>query len=135
MLSEVNDLPLCVRSHVGLFADDCLLYRSVKTQQDQQQLQADLHSLEKWTTKWGMRFNATKCYIMSISLCGQCPFVGVGPTLYLNSRTASALRRYRLFLWIFGCNVWGATKWKEKRTKACPSFQNSQWPGGHTRWK
>ena len=45
------------------------------------------------------------------SLCGQCPFVGVGPTLYLNSRTASALRRYRLFLWIFGCNVWGSFWW------------------------
>jgi hypothetical protein len=45
------------------------------------------------------------------SLCGQCSFVGVGPTLYLNNRTASALRRYRLFLWIFGCNVWGSFWW------------------------
>jgi hypothetical protein len=65
-LCHINDLPLCVRSQVRLFADDCLLYRSVKTQQDQQQLQTDLHSLERWATKWGMRFNATKCYIMSI---------------------------------------------------------------------
>ena len=45
------------------------------------------------------------------SLCGQCPFVGAGPTLYLNSRTARALRRNRLFLWIFGCNVWGSFWW------------------------
>ena len=43
------------------------------------------------------------------SLCGQFPFVGVDPTLYINSRTA--LRRYRLFLWIFGCNVWGSFWW------------------------
>ena len=50
MTTEIDDLPLslCVRSQVRLFADDCLLYRSVKTQQDQQQLQTDLHSLERW---------------------------------------------------------------------------------------
>ena len=65
-LCRINDLPLCVRSQVRLFADECLLYISVKTQQDQQQLQSDLHSLERWATKWGKRFNATKCYIMSI---------------------------------------------------------------------
>jgi hypothetical protein len=29
----------------------------VKTQQGQQQLQTDLHSLERWATKWGVRFN------------------------------------------------------------------------------
>ena len=57
-----------VWSQVRLFADDCLLYRSVKTQQDQQQLQTDLHSLERWATKWGMCFNATKCYFMSIHI-------------------------------------------------------------------
>jgi hypothetical protein len=72
-LCHINDLPLCVRSQVRLFADDCLLqgtcshvYRSVKTQQDQQQFQTDLHLLERWATKWRMRFNATKYYIMSI---------------------------------------------------------------------
>ena len=27
----------------------------------------DLHELEKWATKWGMRFNANKCYVMSIN--------------------------------------------------------------------
>jgi hypothetical protein len=64
-LCHINDLTHSVRYQVRLFADDCLLYRSVKTQQDQQQLQTDLHSLERWATKWGMRFNATKCYIMS----------------------------------------------------------------------
>ena len=40
-LCHINDLPDTVKSSVRLFADDCLLY-------------------------WGMRFNATKCYIMSI---------------------------------------------------------------------
>ena len=65
-LYRINDLPLCVRSQVRLFADDCLLYRSIKTQLNQQQLQTDLHSLERLATKCGMRFNATKCYIVSL---------------------------------------------------------------------
>jgi hypothetical protein len=29
-------------------------------------LQKDLENQEKWAENWGMRFNATKCYIMSI---------------------------------------------------------------------
>jgi hypothetical protein len=29
-------------------------------------IQKDLENLEKWAENWGMRFNATKCYIMSI---------------------------------------------------------------------
>ena len=65
-LCHINDLPNCVKSKVRLFADDCLLYTSVKTIQDQIQLQEDLKALEFWANKWGMRFNASKCYIMSI---------------------------------------------------------------------
>ena len=30
-------------------------------------VQADLKSLEAWAEKWGMKFNATKCYIMSFA--------------------------------------------------------------------
>ena len=50
-----------------LFADDCLLYRKIETQLDHSILQKDLHELEIWASKWGMRFNAKKCYIMSIN--------------------------------------------------------------------
>jgi hypothetical protein len=39
-----NDLPSCVTSQVRLFADDCLLYRSIKSINDQIQLQQDLQS-------------------------------------------------------------------------------------------
>ena len=46
--------------HHKLFADDCLLYRTIKTIQDQIQLQKDLESLEKLASLWGMRFNASK---------------------------------------------------------------------------
>jgi len=65
-LCHINDLPLAVKSQVRLFADDCLLYREIHTQADHAILQNDLKALEGWATEWGMRFNAQKCYILSI---------------------------------------------------------------------
>jgi hypothetical protein len=47
-----------VTSSVHLFADDCLLYRTIKQEDDHQALQKDLKNLEEWANKWGMRFNA-----------------------------------------------------------------------------
>ena len=66
-LIHINDLPDSVKSSVRLFADDCLLYRRISTIEDQVKLQEDLTSLEQWAATWGMRFNAKKCYIMSIN--------------------------------------------------------------------
>ena len=57
-LCFINDLPDCVQSSVRLFADDCLLYRPIKSPEDQHILQQDLSALEAWTVKWGMKFNA-----------------------------------------------------------------------------
>ena len=66
-LCHINDLPEAVKSQVRLFADDCLLYREIVDFQDHYTLQRDLKSLEEWAAKWGMRFNASKCYIMSLA--------------------------------------------------------------------
>ena len=41
-LCHINDLPLCVKSQVRLFADDCLLYRTIENFEDQLILQNDL---------------------------------------------------------------------------------------------
>ena len=65
-LCHINDLPDAVKSQVRLFADDCLLYRTIKSFEDHLTLQKDLDNLQTWATDWGMRFNAKKCYIMSI---------------------------------------------------------------------
>jgi hypothetical protein len=51
-LYYINDLPKCVTSSVRLFADDCLLYRHVNSQNDSDLLQKDLSSLEKWAEGW-----------------------------------------------------------------------------------
>ena len=65
-LCHINDLPSTVSSQVRLFADDCLLYREVNSQSDHVILQNDLEALQNWAEEWGMRFNAQKCYILSV---------------------------------------------------------------------
>ena len=67
-LCHINDLPASVNSQTRLFADDCLLYRKIRSQQDHITLQQDLQNLEKWAKTWRMKFNAKKCYILSIIL-------------------------------------------------------------------
>ena len=66
-LLYVNDIPDNIRSTVRLFADDCLVYRTVNNLTDQQILQDDLNKLKQWQNKWQMNFNPSKCYILSIS--------------------------------------------------------------------
>ena len=66
-LLHINDLPSIVSSNFRLFADDCLIYRQIKSNTDQIELQRDLNLLESWGVKWGMRFNAAKCNIMRVS--------------------------------------------------------------------
>ena len=66
-LCYINDLPDCVGSQVRLFADDCLVYRSINTEADTLALQHDLSALERWAKDWTMRFNPIKCYVMRLS--------------------------------------------------------------------
>ena len=51
----------------SFFADDCLIYKQIKNNNDQIELQRDLNLLESWGAKWGMRFNPAKCNIMRVS--------------------------------------------------------------------
>ena len=51
---------------VKLFADDCLLYRTIESESDTKQLQEDLSKMTEWSKKWLMRFNAKKCYVMRL---------------------------------------------------------------------
>jgi len=66
-LSHINDLPSVVQSKCRLFADDCLLYREITSQDDSIALQEDLTHLVQWATTWGMHFNATKCQVLRLS--------------------------------------------------------------------
>ncbi len=66
-LFYINDRPRSVNSQVRLFADDCLLYRPIRSEQDHYYLQTDLNSLCDWAKTWSMSFNTSKCHIMSIT--------------------------------------------------------------------
>ena len=65
----INDLPLEVTggSFTGIFADDTLLAKIITCTGDSQKLQSDLTGLEKWTELWGMKFNADKCEVMTVT--------------------------------------------------------------------
>ena len=66
-LLHINDLPSIVSSKVRLFADDCLICKQIKNNNDQIELQRDPNLLESWGAKWGMRFNPAMCNIMRVS--------------------------------------------------------------------
>lgn len=65
-LTYINDMPSHTEYDVRLFADDSLLYREIRNTNDSIQLQEDLNALESWEKKWLMRFNPSKCNIISI---------------------------------------------------------------------
>ena len=63
----INDPPDNIRSSVRLFADDCVLYRNIKSSINCQILQDDLSSLAQWETDWQMKFNVVKCHSMRVT--------------------------------------------------------------------
>ena len=67
LLLFINDISNSIRSNLRLFADDCVLYKEVATQQDCQILQQDLHLLSHWSTNWQLSFNVSKCYHLGIT--------------------------------------------------------------------
>ena len=63
----INDLADCFLSRTRLFADDCILYRHIKTQQDCAILQEDLNKLAALEQKLGMALHPDKCSTIRIS--------------------------------------------------------------------
>ena len=67
-LIYANDLPDAANhSIVPMFADDSKCYREITKPQDRNLLQADLDSLQHWSTTWDLSFNAQKCAVMHFS--------------------------------------------------------------------
>ena len=63
----INDLPENIRPSVRLFADDCVLYKNIKSPIDCQILQGDLTSFAQRETDWQMKFNVTKYHSMRVT--------------------------------------------------------------------
>ena len=66
-LLYINDLPESLGSTVRLFADDSLLYMTIRSQADTEILQNDLKKLEHWEKKWLMEFNTDKCHVLRVT--------------------------------------------------------------------
>ena len=62
----IYDLPDNINSTVRLFADDCVLYRNIRSE-DQQILQDDLNKLAQWEEAWLMKFNVANCHSMRVT--------------------------------------------------------------------
>ena len=60
----VNDLPWEVSSNVKLFADDTKVYCRVP--RGREGLQADIDALLRWSERWLLPFNASKCKVMHL---------------------------------------------------------------------
>ena len=68
-LCYINDLPELVSCCCRLYADDVLLYKVIRLDEDYASLQSDLDVLQKWADDWQMRFNGLKC--QHISFCSK----------------------------------------------------------------
>ena len=68
-LLYINDLPDAVSagSTARLFADDCVLYWTIKTEEDARLLQEDLVKLQQWESDWLMEFHPKKCQVVHIT--------------------------------------------------------------------
>jgi hypothetical protein len=64
----INDITQEINATVRLFADDCLVYRTIQTEEDSQALQSDLNKLDQWSKDWQMAFNVSKCYVLRVTL-------------------------------------------------------------------
>ena len=63
-LIYINDIGDRVSSNLRLFADDCILYRTVTSLEDSKQLQSNLDSISEWSRLWQMSFNIRKCTVL-----------------------------------------------------------------------
>ena len=101
-LAYINDLPDHITSEVRLFADDCVMYRTVHDDSDIQCLQADLDKLFTWQNLWQMQFNVQKCFTMKFSHArkksshqyklGQFPLQEVNSHTYLGIHLTNDLK-------------------------------------------
>ena len=63
----INDMPEIISSTARLFADGSLVYRILRTEEDQALLQEDLDKLQKWERDWLMQFNPDKREVIRIT--------------------------------------------------------------------
>ena len=68
-LLYINDLPKPPSNETTmfLFADDSKCFREIHSNADASALQRDIDKLFLWSNIWGMKFNAEKCSVLTVS--------------------------------------------------------------------
>jgi len=66
-LFYINDIAVGLQSTDRLFADDTMLYLTIKNDQDTRSLQHDLHLLCEWEARSLMEFHPDKCEVISVT--------------------------------------------------------------------
>ena len=67
-LIYINDISSYVTSSsIRLFADDCFIYKNISSIIDSVSLQSDLDSIQLWSDHWLLKFNPSKCNIISFT--------------------------------------------------------------------
>ena len=104
----INDIPEGVHNHIKLFADDCLIYRTIQSPSDQYILQQDLNTLVKWE-KLHTKFN-TKVWNYGIDKTPQwsTPLVTIEQHIWvhLHHRLSWKPYAYRIYLQQDKRNPW-----------------------------
>ena len=98
-LLYVNDIITDVDSKINLFADECALYREIKSAEDTFALQKDLDRLYRWNCDWDMDFNVSKCFSMSVTLKRNI----ITSEYYISDELAEKLQSYK-YLGVYICN-------------------------------
>ena len=65
-LFHVNDIVSDIGSEIRLFADDVIMYSSIKRATDIIQFRNDIERLKNQAERWMMKFNVDKCCVMFI---------------------------------------------------------------------
>lgn len=63
----INDLAVNINANIRLFADDCILYKQVKSCCDQIELNDALNDVVRWCSKWQMVINSDKTVAMQVT--------------------------------------------------------------------
>jgi hypothetical protein len=124
-LAYINDMPPCVTSRARLFADDCLLYRPIKTEADATKLQEDIDALQNWESTWQLSFNPDKCeyYASPTSVIRSWQIIISTPTTS-NRRQRQIPRPYHLQISL----VEQSRKQHHEEGKFHPSLHSTQHP-------
>jgi hypothetical protein len=64
-LLYINDISEIVKSKIRLFADDAVVYREIRDNNDIEALSNDLEAIEKWCDTWQLELNLKKCVVLN----------------------------------------------------------------------